>query len=76
MTAAQGRAQARIIEAEAEAEALALIAEVLAANPQLLTFEYIDKLAPGIQVMLVPNDNPFLLPLPELAPGTTVTESP
>ena len=31
-----------------------------------MTFRYIDKLAPGIRVMLVPNDNPYLLPLPDL----------
>ncbi|HEX9680381.1 MAG TPA: prohibitin family protein, partial [Anaerolineales bacterium] len=71
--AAQGRADARIIEAEAEARALELIADALRNNPQVLTFEYIQKLAPGIQVMLVPTDNPFLLPLPTLEPGVTVT---
>ena len=62
---AEGRAQSVIIEAKAEAEALKLIAEVLAANPELLNYRYIEKLAPGIQVMLVPNDNPYILPLPE-----------
>jgi len=66
--AAQGRADARIIEAEAEANALRLIAAALADNPNLITYTYIQKLAPGIQVMLVPNDNPFLLPLPTLTP--------
>ena len=64
--AAEGRAEARLIEAEAEAAALDLVAAVLAENPSLLTYEYIQQLAPGIQVMLVPNDNPFLLPLPDL----------
>lgn len=64
--AAQGRADARLIEAEAEAAALELIAAALRENPDLLTYEYIDKLAPGIQVMLVPNDNPYLLPLPSM----------
>ena len=63
---AEGRAQSQVIEAKAEAEALQLIADVLAKNPQLLNYRYIEKLAPGIQVMLVPNDNPYLLPLPEL----------
>ncbi|HET7012074.1 MAG TPA: prohibitin family protein [Anaerolineales bacterium] len=67
--AAQGRAEARVIEAEAEAEALRLIAEALENNPDLITYQYVLKLAPGIQVMLVPNDNPFLLPLPTLTPG-------
>ena len=68
---AEGRALARVIEAEAEAEALNLIAAALQGNPDLLTFEYIQKLGPGIQVMLIPSDNPFLLPLPELGSGLT-----
>jgi len=69
--AAQGRADARLIEAEAEAAALELIAEALRANPDLLTYEYILNLAPNIQVMLVPNDNPYLLPLPSMEGGGT-----
>ncbi|TFH31868.1 MAG: hypothetical protein E4G99_13450 [Anaerolineales bacterium] len=68
---AEGRALARVIEAKAEAEALGLISDALRNNPDLITFEYIQKLAPGIQVMLVPNDNPYLLPLPSLG-GTLV----
>jgi regulator of protease activity HflC (stomatin/prohibitin superfamily) len=68
VTAAEGRAKARLIEAQAEADALDLIAAALAGNPDLLTYNYILKLAPGIQVMLVPNDNPLLLPLPTLTP--------
>lgn len=74
---AEGRAESRIIEAEAEKEALELIASILETNPELLNYRYIEKLAPGIQVMLVPNDNPYLLPLPELATeggGTTVPQ--
>ncbi|NIS80438.1 MAG: hypothetical protein GTO14_09590 [Anaerolineales bacterium] len=67
---AEGRAKSRLIEAEAEAKALELIAAALRDNPEVLTFEYIDKLAPGIRVMLVPSDNPFLLPLPSLEAET------
>jgi regulator of protease activity HflC (stomatin/prohibitin superfamily) len=63
---AEGRAEARLIEAEAEAKALELIANALRDNPEVLTFEYIQKLADQIKVMLVPNDNPYLLPLPSL----------
>jgi regulator of protease activity HflC (stomatin/prohibitin superfamily) len=63
---AQGQAEARVIEAEAEKQALDLIAAALQDNPDLLTYEYILKLSPGIQVMLVPNENPLLLPLPTL----------
>ncbi len=66
--AAEGRAESQIIEAKAEAEALQLIADVLARYPELLNYRYIEKLAPGIQVMLVPNDNPYILPLPDIAP--------
>jgi regulator of protease activity HflC (stomatin/prohibitin superfamily) len=60
---AEGEAEAQVIKAKAEAEALQLIADALAGNPDLLNYRYIEKLAPGIQVMLVPNDNPYLLPL-------------
>jgi regulator of protease activity HflC (stomatin/prohibitin superfamily) len=76
--AAEGRAKARLIEAEAEAEALRKIAAALRDNPEVLTFEYIQKLAPGIKVMLVPADSPFLLPLPDLTAeeGGTVIPTP
>jgi regulator of protease activity HflC (stomatin/prohibitin superfamily) len=63
---AKGEAEARLIRARAEAEALKLIAEALATNPNLLTYEYISKLSPGIRVMLVPANTPFILPLPEM----------
>jgi len=68
--AAKGDAEARLINAEAEAQALELIAAALQDNPDLITYQYVMKLAPGIQVMLVPSDNPYLLPLPTLTPGT------
>ena len=75
---ANADAEARLIQAEAEAAALALLGQAIEENPDILTLEYIQKLAPGIQVMLVPNDNPFLLPLPSLEPedsGVVVTPS-
>jgi regulator of protease activity HflC (stomatin/prohibitin superfamily) len=62
--AAKGEAEARLIQAEAEAKALEYIANVLRQNPLLLQYEYIQKISPNISVMLLPNDNPFLLPLP------------
>ena len=68
---AQGDADARIILAEAEALALALLGDAIAANPDVLLLEYIQKLGPGIQVMLLPSDNPFLLPLPSLDGATS-----
>ena len=69
---AQGAADARIIQAEAEAQALQLIADALQGNQDLLLYQYINQLAPGIQVMLVPNDNPYLLTLPTLPDATSV----
>ena len=66
---AKGDADARLIQADAEAKALLLIADALQDNPELITYQYINRLAPGVQVMLVPSDNPFLLPLPTLEPG-------
>jgi len=63
---AEGRAESKVIEAEAEQEALQLIAEVINDNPELLNYRYIEKLSQNIDVMLLPNDNPYLLPLPEL----------
>jgi regulator of protease activity HflC (stomatin/prohibitin superfamily) len=68
---ANADAEARLIQANAEAEALKLLGEAIQRNPDILTLEYIQKLAPGIQVMLVPNDNPFLLPLPSLDEGAS-----
>ncbi len=70
---AKGDAEARLIQAKAEAEALQYLADVLRDNPDLLTYQYIEKLAPGIQVMLVPNDAPYMLPLPELTPTPQAT---
>jgi len=70
-TIQEGEADARVIliKAEAEAEALKLINEALKDNENLITYRYVDKLGPGVQVMLVPADNPFLLPLPDLTSG-------
>jgi len=73
---AKGDAEARVIQAKAEAEALQLIADVLRENPEMLTYQYIEKLAPGIQVMLVPNDAPYLLPLPTMTPTPQTPASP
>ena len=68
--AAQGEADARLIQAEAEAAALELINNAIKDNPDLLTYQYIEKLGPNIDVMLLPNDSPFLFPLPDT--GVTV----
>ncbi len=71
--AANAEAEARVIAANAEAEALRLIADALGENRDLLLYQYIGHLSPGIQVMLVPNDNPYLLTLPTLPTGDETT---
>lgn len=74
---AEGRAKAKLTEADAQAKALDLIGAALAKNPNLLTYEYIDKLSPNIRAMLVPNNAPYILPLPDLnqfmSPTATLT---
>ena len=70
---AQGRAKALVIEAEAQAKAFELVGEALKTNSQLLTHEYIQKLSPNIKVMLLPNETPLILPLPELEDGIVST---
>lgn len=72
ITIADGNAEARLIEADAEAKALQLVAAALQDNPELLTYTYITKIAPGVQVMLLPSDNQFLFPLPTLEPGSNL----
>ena len=64
VTKAQGEADARLIQAEAEAKALLLIADVIKQNPAILTYQYITKLSPNVQVMLVPSESPFLFTIP------------
>ncbi len=63
---ALGRADAVEIEAQAQARALKLIAEALEENPELITYQYVEKLSPNIRVMLVPSNSPLILPLPDL----------
>lgn len=67
---AEGDAEAILIKAEADAKALELIAAALQGNQDLLTYTYIQKLAPEIQAMLLPSDSPFLFPLPTMEPET------
>lgn len=65
---AEGQANAITIEAAAEATAFTLIGRSVAENPEVLTYQYIDRLSPSIQTLLVPNDAPFILPLDGLIP--------
>jgi len=66
--AAQGAAEARLIEANAEAEANRLLAESL--TPTLIEYQYVLKLAPGVDTIFIPSGNQFILPLPD----TTTTQ--
>jgi regulator of protease activity HflC (stomatin/prohibitin superfamily) len=73
---ASGEAARIRLLAEAEANALNLLGQALANNPDVITLRYVDKLSPNIQVMLVPSNSPFLLPLPSLAtPAPTIGPS-
>jgi len=72
--AAQGAAEAQIIQAEAQAQANELIGQSLQQNPEILQYQYILKLSPGVQTIFIPSGNQFILPLPNTttAPATTV----
>ncbi|MFQ6014069.1 MAG: prohibitin family protein [Anaerolineae bacterium] len=63
---AEGVKQAVITKAEGEAESLRLINEQIARNENLLLYRYIEKLAPSIDVMLLPSGSPFILDLAQL----------
>ena len=63
---AKGAADARLISADAEAKSLLLISQAIKDNPSLLTYQYITKLSPNIQTMLLPSNAPFLFPIPSM----------
>ena len=73
----KGEAQARLIQADAEAKSLDLIASAIKDNPNLLNYQYITKLSPNLQVMLVPSNSPFLLPFPtpQVGPNPSTTNT-
>jgi regulator of protease activity HflC (stomatin/prohibitin superfamily) len=73
--AAQGAAESRLIQAEAEARANELLAASLENNPELLQYQYILKLSPGVQTIFIPSGNQFILPLPT-SPETATTVVP
>ena len=66
--AAEGAAKARLIQAKAEADSLKLIQNAIANNPELLTYQYISKLAPNISTMLLPSNAPFVFTIPGVTP--------
>jgi regulator of protease activity HflC (stomatin/prohibitin superfamily) len=60
--AAKGEAEARLIQAQAEAQANQLISQSI--TPALVQYQYVLKLAPGVETIFVPSGNQFILPLP------------
>ena len=74
--AAKGAAEARLIQANAEATALKQIGDALKDNPDLLQYTYVQKLGPDVQVMLVPANSPYLFQLPSVPGTATVTTTP
>ena len=69
--AAKGAAEARILQAEAEAQANERLSKSL--TPELVQYQYILKLGPGVQTIFIPSGNQFILPLPGEAGATTTT---
>jgi regulator of protease activity HflC (stomatin/prohibitin superfamily) len=74
--AAQGAAEAQIIQAEAQAKANELIGQSLQANPEILQYQYILKLSPGVQTIFIPSGNQFILPLPNTTTSPTPSPTP
>jgi regulator of protease activity HflC (stomatin/prohibitin superfamily) len=74
--AAKGAADARLLQAQAEAKANELLAQSL--TPELMQYQYILKLSPGVQTIFIPSGNQFILPLPNTAntPATAPSTTP
>ena len=64
---ARGRANARLIEAVAEAEALRVISDQIAANPNLIQYLYVANLSDNVTFALLPSDSPFIFNLDDFA---------
>ena len=71
-----------MLNAQAQAEALALISQQIAANPSLIQYEYIQRLADNVSLALIPSNSPFLFDfnslqdLPDADPNFTAPELP
>lgn len=64
---AEGERDAAIARAEGEAAALRLRGESIRDNPEIIDLEVAQRLAPGIQTIMIPSDNNFLLDLRSLS---------
>ena len=76
---AQGKADAAVIrgrrcgqsphrERRGRSQGPGPAAAALKDKPELLTYQYINKLTPSIQTMLLPSNAPFIFPLPQVGP--------
>ena len=65
--AARGRANARLIEASAEAQALRVISDQIAANPNLIQYLYVANLSDNVSFALLPSDSPFIFNVDDFA---------
>ena len=65
--AARGRANARLIEAKAEAEALRVISDQIAANPNLIQYLYVANLSDNVSFALLPSNAPFIFNVDDFA---------
>ncbi|WP_221088782.1 prohibitin family protein [Deinococcus aquaedulcis] len=63
---AEGAAKASVAKARGEAEALSLRGRALRENPQLIQLTVAEKLAPGIQTVMLPSEGNFLLDVANL----------
>ena len=64
---ARGRANARLIEASAEAQALRVISDQIAANPNLIQYLYVANLSDNVSFALLPSDSPFIFNVDDFA---------
>jgi prohibitin 2 len=59
---AEGEAQATFVKAQAQAKANKLLGQSL--TPQVVQFAYVQKIAPTVETILVPQSSDFILPGP------------
>ena len=75
---AEGEAQAILLRAEAEAEALRIVSSEIANNPSLIPYLYVQNLSDNVNIALVPSNSPFLFDFAGLTDslGTTTNALP
>lgn len=73
IAAAEGRARSIILVAEANAEALRIVSEQIAANPLLIQYLYVQNLSDNVSIALVPTGTPFLFDFSSFQPNPDFT---